>query len=739
MTKKKNQLTFIHIFVAIVLFVLGCTFALDKEVFHFSPEGNAKDAVISYLPKGEYALYMTYEKSPKENVIVFSGDGAMEKAFFTQEIQKGSGEVATRFVVDHGIHNVTVTTTKKEGDCLRGLDIQSTHLMNKDNYFLAALFGLGAVFVILAGLFVEHKKQVMPAVLVGIGLLASIPLFSDSIMCANGQDLLFHMVRIQGITEGFLAGEFPVRINAVQNAGFGNLSATMYPQLFLYPVAILHGLGISLMLSMKLLMVFVNVATAFICFYSVKAVTESKKIGMVTTVLYVFASYRLSNLYFRGALGETLAMVFLPLVLWGTVEVLWKDEKKWTILALGMTGVLQSHVLSVEMCALFMVLEGIVWLVKGPHKEMGRRIYYGVQAAICSVLLNASMLIPFLYYCRQDLQAFHMPFRPVESVAYLSQLFAFFIFPEGYNLEPGSTQGEMPMSVGGILLVGAVLFVVMFLLKKKEADKEENILYSIGCHSLVYGSIAIFVSSAMFPWESLGKVSLFAKLTSSLQFAWRFLSPATVFLCIVAAIGIVEFAEKKESRYVYGAVLACMLITTSWFFDQVAHNMSQISDKIYLESLDTADSIYMLSESDEFTNIHDRYKREDATPKTKYSTPAEFTEYKRKGSSLSVKVTPLSEEEDELMLPVYYYPGYEVKINGEKVDCYSLVTWVTCKMPTSEALVELKYKGFGFFVVADVVSLLSALAFIFVCVRQLGLWPSALKFKKNSSSSEQHS
>lgn len=81
------------------------------------------------------------------------------------------------------------------------------------------------------------------------------------------------------------------------------------------------------------------------------------------SVLYTFATYRLTNLYYRAALGESLAMVFLPLLLWGTYEIFYGQEKKWFLMVLGVTGVLESHVLSFEMCLIFLGIEGILWLI----------------------------------------------------------------------------------------------------------------------------------------------------------------------------------------------------------------------------------------------------------------------------------------------------------------------------------------------------------------------------------------
>lgn len=708
MRKGSYRLHFIHIFLIGVLLVLGISFCFDKEVFRFYQAENPEQAVIPYLPAGEYVLYVSWQGSPEENGVCVKEETGMDNCLFYQDIAAGDGETLMNLSVRQGCHNVRITTKQDGGNCLAVLDLQGAGLQNRDHYFLCGLCLCFAAAVFLCGGCLPLEKQVVPGLLLCLGLFACIPLFSDSVMAAGGQDLQFHLVRIEGIYQGLRAGEFPVRINSIQNGGYGNLSATMYPQLFLYFAAFLRLMGVSLLVSYKTLLAAVNIATAFICYYSVKKMTDSAKLGLVSSALYTLAAYRLSNLYFRAALGESLAMVFLPLVILGVYEVLWGDRKKWPLLMLGMTGVLQSHVLTVQMCMIFLLAEGVFWLIKGPRGEKVRRMGEILKAAAVTAALNASLLVPFLYFCGQDLQAFHMPYRTADSVVYFSQMFALFTMPEGYNLEPGNTQGEMPLSVGAVLLLGAVLFL-MFLVTDKKDEEEDKPVREIGKHCLCLGAVSLVLASWIFPWKQLAGVEIFTAVTAPLQFAWRFLSPASVLLSIVAAVGIVGMAQKGGRQWLYGASAVLALTGSIWFFDRTAHEMPQISDKLFLESLDTSDSIYMYRESTEFQDLHSRYQRSQAAMMTKYSSPVEYTEYERRGSSLRVRVKPLTGEPDELMFPVYYYPGYEVRINGEKVECYPLVTQVTCKLPEEEALVELRYAGLPVFRLADLVTFLTAL------------------------------
>ncbi|MFQ9291063.1 MAG: hypothetical protein ACLR3O_01210 [Streptococcus sp.] len=70
------------------------------------------------------------------------------------------------------------------------------------------------------------------------------------------------------------------------------------------------------------------------------------------------------NSYYRAAVGETLAMIFLPLVFVGVRLITFGDYKKWWILTLGMLGLVYSHVLSVLLASvgIFFAVATSFWI-----------------------------------------------------------------------------------------------------------------------------------------------------------------------------------------------------------------------------------------------------------------------------------------------------------------------------------------------------------------------------------------
>ncbi len=725
---------------------------------------------LGFLQTGEYTMEITYENSPGGNhILIWSDEMADEHnqmgiLLAEQEINEGSGVIHVPLALDFPAYGVCVRTMLDEDDAgyLTKVLIQSNHLIYKDNYVLGVIVILvGVLLTVWFGrmnqaletdgvqakqkMFMGYpEKYMMPLVLAGLGLLASLPLFSDALLW--GDDTAFHLVRLEGIYQGMRTGDFPVRITPQQMAGYGSLTAAMYPQLFLYPAALLRFMGVSLMVSYKILLVIINTATAFGAYYAAVNICDSRKIGLWMSILYTFSVYRLGNIYVRGALGESLAMVFLPLVIWGVYEVLW-GRGRWIVLVLGMTGMLESHVLSTQLCVLFMGAELIFWLFCRKKQQFGKRFWNGCKAVLVTLLLNASFLVPFLWFCGEDFQCFDMPLETFEHAVYFSQLFALFPPVEGASLGLGTTQHEMPLAIGGVLLAGVILF--LFLLGRSDhgqSERRENRQgkTDVGVHCLVYGGIALLMSSWLFPGERLVQAELLRSFFTPLQFSWRFLGPATVCWSLTAAIGIVGVAEgvfgRKQLRCVgtetvkgiesvremdvenrpgrtaaeqgymggfrmiYGIMAVLAIVSAAYFFDHLAQERDQRADKMALEGMSDGDGMYLYRDSEKFRAIQLDYHRNEAIIRTNPGGGMEYADYRKEGSHIHVEVTPVGKGADVLMFPLYWFPGYEITVNGENVSVFPKDTLVSCKAPIERAVVEVHYGGFLIFRLADIVT-----------------------------------
>lgn len=709
--KIKYQLTFLHKLFCIGLLVTAVLSFLHTEAYYKKFTYGEQGYGFSYLQQGEYVLDVYCVAAPVSNeIIVYSQDLVSEDnlpgvELLRVDIGKSEGNHRVTLVLEQDTYNVNLRTAQDgEGaEYIEVVSLQSVQLQNKDNYLMSLLCVLCAVGTLLLGWYVPVEKYKEPLLLVCLGLAASMPLFSDFMV--SGDDLGFHVARLEAVYRGLQAGEFPVYLGSTQMGGYGTLSAIMYPQLFLYPFAFLRFTGASLMLCYKMLLVCMHVGSAFAAYYSGKHMCNSAKIGFWASVLYTFSMYRLTNTYFRGALGETLAMVFLPLVIWGIYEILWGNDKKWYLLAIGVGGLLQSHVSSVAMCVLFLLIELAVWLVHSVRtrgSDIGKRVLAGMKAVGMTGLVNAFFLVPFLYYRGEDLQCFDMPNQLSVTVVYFSQMFSLFAGAQGYDMGPGSTTGEMPLTVGAVLLLGAVLLCV-----EASRTRKATVEIQVGKRCLVYGAIALLLTSWIFPWDKVQNLELLKGVITALQFAWRFFGPASALLSIAAAVGLVRFAENGQRKWVYGVFAALVICSTSYFFTMKGTESVQIGDKMEFEGYGYTDAMYMYSDGESFKPLNLDYNRTNAYIVTMSGTEVTYEDLERKGMQLSVTTKAKANAKDYLLFPFYYYPGYEILIDGEKAEVLNLDFRVACELPGGTADIEVYYKGLPGFVVANWTSVLT--------------------------------
>lgn len=742
--KIKYKLTFLHKFLCIVLLVLavlllGKSQAYQKE-FTYGSQGTG----VSFLQEGDYVFEVYYNAAPAQNEIIIYSDALTNAEnqprteLKREKVGTDAGVIQILVELKQDTRDIVLTTMQDttEQAYISRVVLQSVQLQNRDHYLLSILCLLGAATILLLGWFVPSQRYSEPAFLLVLGILASMPLFADFIL--SGDDFGFHVARLEAVYQGLKAGEFPVYLGTNKMGGFGMLSSTMYPDLFLYPFACLRFLGVSLMLCYKLVLVLINIGSAFTSYYAAKSICKSSKIGLWTSVFYTFALYRLTNLYFREALGETLAMVFLPLVIWGIYEVLWGDEKRWPILALGVSGVLQSHVLSAEMCVFFLVIEVLVWLECKKHKQVGKRILAGLKATGITLLLNAFFLVPALFFGGEELQCFDMPNQLSETVVYFSQMFSLFAAAQGKDLVPGSTVEEMPHTIGTVLLLGAILFCIEM---GKEREEKQEMQVAKRC--LIYGALALLLSSWLFPWDKVQEIEFLHDAVTSLQFAWRFLGPASALLSVTAAVGVVRFAEGEHNvsekivsfresggmleghhQWIYGLCAALVVCGTSYFFSMKGSVPAQYSDKMEFNDFGYTDSMYMYSDGESFKAYHLDYDWSDAYIKA-CGTDVKYSDYERQGTRLHVTCEAAQGVDDYLLFPFYYYPGYEILVDGEPVEVLNLFSFVACKLPAGTVQIDVAYVGMPAFAVANWVSLLTVVG--------IAIYKIALFAKKKKS------
>ncbi len=160
-------------------------------------------------------------------------------------------------------------------------------------------------------------------------------------------DLTFHLERSEYWYQLFSSGQFYSYGNFYSNSQMGIPLDAFYPFLTYIPLSIIRLL-VSSPIDSWYLYWFINCwITLTICNYVGMHIWKSEGTAFIFSIFYCFSAYRILNLFMRGAVGEMLAMTFLPLVVLGMYKLIYQEEKAWIPLTLGMTFIAYGHILTV--------------------------------------------------------------------------------------------------------------------------------------------------------------------------------------------------------------------------------------------------------------------------------------------------------------------------------------------------------------------------------------------------------
>ncbi len=406
-------------------------------------------------------------------------------------------------------------------------------------------------------------------------LVSSVPLLTGYEIASA--DLNGHLQRLEGTKDALLAGQFPVRIHPNWLQGYGYATGVFYCDTFLYIPAFLRMTGFPLGAAYLIYKFLVNAGTVVIACESFGRIFKNRLIGLFAAALYTLNIYRLVTMYLKDHLGQYTAAMFLPLFAYGVWRLLSEDGKQkeykriWILLVFSVTGIIQSHILTCEMTAVFSMIIGLVFIKRVLRKET---LLETGKAFAGIILLNFWFIIPFLdYMMTQKLiitgeQVYTREIQGRGSL--LPQLFGIFALsgPADHDVSSGM-QGEIPFTIGAGLLAGLFYYGYLCLTGRVRRQKKDA-MRSLGIFSAVLSVLTLFMASVYFPWNRLqGLGGFLAKGISAIQYPTRIYVIAAVFLSILGGCILkLEYdSGRMKSLWLYaGGTLITLFLVTGMYF-----------------------------------------------------------------------------------------------------------------------------------------------------------------------------
>lgn len=467
----------------------------------------------------------------------------------------------------------------------------------------------------------KNKKTVL--ILIGIMLLSSMWLITKGLPYAH--DIEFHYGRIIGLSRTIKNGDFLALIHDYFY-GYGYATGLFYSNFYFYPFAILSNLGLSYMTSFKIMYLVINIITTLTIYYSLKNITKDDKISLLGTTLYMFSGYRILDIYPRGAMGEILSFMIIPLVILGLYELIYRDYKKWYIFSISFVLLLLCHLITTFLVGVFC----FIFILCNYKKfiEDKNRIKYLIISGIVGVLLGGFFLFPIIEQkINGNINIFlgQSYFLPQDQIVSIKD----FLIPTGF----------FNKHIGFVLVF---LLPIRYFIKKKNIKKEDLNLLKFADIFFILGIIAWISTTKLFPWKLIGNKLDF------IQFPWRLLIITTTFLTFTYIIYYKLLDNKKVKIYVKYSVIVISILYISAYSVQYAiinYNRSSFPENV----IGTGE--YLPYETDlERLNLD--------TPKYKTNNSDLRVIYDKKGTTVNIKYDKNYKDDTYIEIPLFNYLGY---------------------------------------------------------------------------------
>lgn len=452
------------------------------------------------------------------------------------------------------------------------------------------------------------------------------------------------VVRLSDMYRELRDGQFPARYSGNLNFGYG------YPLFnFAYPLpyylgVFIHFFHIGFVDTIKLLFAVSVPLSFFFMFLASRKIWKSTIAGAISAILYVFLPYRMVDLYVRGSLGESLAFVFFPALLFFLLVLADNAQSKFGKLSVALlfAALLMTH----NIMALYF---GIILLVYLLVLYIAKK-YDVLQTTFLSLLfglgISAFFWIPSLFE-KKDILLSKIPIA--DRSLYFVSPFDLIIPKWGYGAPPAPDGFSYQLGIALVIMTILLAIEVFFIFWKQRFSTNFSFLIFFAFLLTSFILILNMFSYTSFLW--------YLPLFSDINYPWTLLLPISFLLSLCTG-----FIIKKPSLFRIIGIFACVV----GFLFAIYYARP-------FEYVDRGDNFYLTN--DATTTSSNEY-----TPLWVKTLPSQRPDEKvvmlDKEGKISVETSTSKKivfhvellKNSRVQINTIYYPGWKITINDQPTE-----------------------------------------------------------------------
>lgn len=362
--------------------------------------------------------------------------------------------------------------------------------------------------------FFTKKTIFFLSLIVLVSLLIILPFFNKGYFPTHDGE--WAVVRLADMYREIRDGQIPPRFSGNLNFGYGYpLFQYAYPMPYLLglPAFLLH---FGLVNSIKLLFALSVPLSGIAMFFAARELWEEDDAGLISSLLYMYLPYRMVDLYVRGSLGESIASITFPIILFCMKRLSQKQSVSTLILlSLSFAVLILSHNIMAVLFGIILVVY-LLFLLLHEKKINTFQILigFGVGAGIATFFWLPALLEKNLIL----LSKIPIADRNLYYVTLPKLLFSPFGYGTPTESNPFTYQIGIPQITIGIV---ACYLSVMSLFKKKKVRGD----------MILFTTLSVFFILMMLPlsrviWEQ-------TPLLREINYPWTSLFPLGLLLSLL--------------------------------------------------------------------------------------------------------------------------------------------------------------------------------------------------------------